>query len=335
MAVDTTLCYGFALRWLSSARDSGERWSPVRRSRAKKRTHVSGTRAARSSHKVGGDCWRSWREMVQRSSLIHQALGQGARSRVTRGFEKTCRTSLAFEVVWPPGVSICGRGTQRLPIRLGWSLPRENPELLLAQVFVVLRQEWPENKCRRFGALLSLVTLWCCLALSLMQVRVTSENGGHVARTTGNHATEKQCNEKNITWSLLSPRAPALAAPAPPSPVKCAMPVTRLHRPAVHARKDMKRRTASSAPPSTARPCLSCRCEATPTAKTVDRDRSWWRLLRDACASNVRPRRSCCSGAAPLALDPLRRSCAVPSEPTEPTGVVSLPSHVLSSNDSS
>ena len=129
---------------------------------------------------------------------------------------------------------------------------RENQELLLAQVFVVLRQEWLAKKCRFFGTLLSLVTLWRCLALSLMQVRVTSENGGHVAHTTGNHATEQQCNEKNITWSLSSPRAPARAEPAPPSPVKCAISVTSLHRPAVHARKDMKRRTASSAPPSTA-----------------------------------------------------------------------------------
>ena len=82
-AVDTTLCYGFALRWLSSARGSGVPLDEARR--RKERTYPELVQP-RSSRKVGGDCWRSWRKMVQRSSLIHQALGQGTRSRVTRGF---------------------------------------------------------------------------------------------------------------------------------------------------------------------------------------------------------------------------------------------------------
>ena len=52
---------------------------------------------------IAGEVGERW---SNEGSVIHQALGQGTRSRVTRGFEKTCRTSLAFEVVWPPNV--CG-----------------------------------------------------------------------------------------------------------------------------------------------------------------------------------------------------------------------------------
>ena len=65
------------------------RWTKPR----EERTHVSGSRAVRASRKVGGDCRRSRRKMVQRSSVIHQAPGKGTRSRGTRGFEKTRRTS--------------------------------------------------------------------------------------------------------------------------------------------------------------------------------------------------------------------------------------------------
>ena len=106
MAVDTTLCYGFALRWLSSARTAKRDAIPLDEARQRKeRTYPELVQPDRRAKLVviAGEVGGRWSD---EGSLIHQALGQGTPSRVTRGFEKTCRTSVAFEVVWPPGV--CG-----------------------------------------------------------------------------------------------------------------------------------------------------------------------------------------------------------------------------------